>query len=125
MEKTKVYREAFGGDTPARQTLDRIADKWTALVVCVLNRGPRRYNQIRRELPMISQRMLSVTLKGLERDGIAYRRVLASENPPGVEYGLTPLGRTLNGPLEAIVSWAFEHREETEEARRRYDGREG
>lgn len=74
---------------------------------------------------MTSQRMLSVTLKGFARDDLVERRVLVSENPPGVEYALTPLGRTLNEPLEAIVTWAFEHREETEEARRRYDERQG
>ena len=116
-----VYQAAC----PTRQALDRIADKWTALIVCVLNRGPSRHNQLARQLPGISKKVLSSTLKALERDGIAYRRVLAAENPPGVEYGLTPLGRTLNEPLEAVVSWAFEHRGESEEARRRYDERKG
>jgi DNA-binding HxlR family transcriptional regulator len=87
--------------------LSRVGDKWTVLVILILSEEPKRYNQIRREVENISQRMLTVTLRGLERDGLVMRRVFAEKNPPWVEYSLTELGHTLVEPLLALCKWAF------------------
>ena len=86
--------------------LSRVGDKWTVLVILILSEGPKRYNQIRREVESISQRMLTVTLRGLERDGLVTRQVFAEKNPPWVEYSLTELGETLVEPLLALCTWA-------------------
>ncbi|WP_226941920.1 winged helix-turn-helix transcriptional regulator [Pseudooceanicola spongiae] len=86
--------------------LSRVGDKWTVLVILILSEEPKRYNQIRREVENISQRMLTVTLRGLERDGLVMRRVFAEKNPPWVEYSLTELGHTLVEPLLALCKWA-------------------
>lgn len=101
------------------ETLDRIGDKWTVLVVGVLEHGPLRYNEIRRVIAGISQRMLTLTLKALERDGIVERTVYASV-PPRVDYELTELGRNLMVPLRALSDWATKYRPAMLEARRRY-----
>jgi DNA-binding HxlR family transcriptional regulator len=92
----------------ATATLARIGDKWTVLVVGALSQGPIRYNQIRRVVEGISQRMLTLTLKGLEQDGLVSRTVYPTI-PPRVEYELTDLGRTLIVPLRAVHAWAVEH----------------
>lgn len=101
------------------ETLDRIGDKWTVLVVGVLEHGPLRYNEIRRVITGISQRMLTLTLKALERDGIVERTVYASV-PPRVDYELTELGRNLMVPLRALSDWATKYRPAMLEARRKY-----
>lgn len=90
---------------PTRLVLDRIADKWTVLVVGSLALGKRRFGELRREVGGISQKVLTETLRGLERDGIVSRRVYASV-PPKVEYALTDLGRSLTGLVGAIREWA-------------------
>ena len=102
----------------SRQALDRIADKWTALVVYALVAGPKRHGELRRAIDGISQKMLTQTLRSMERDGLLHRRVL-DQVPPHVEYSLTPLGMTLTEPLVAICRWAMEHLPEVQEARRR------
>jgi DNA-binding HxlR family transcriptional regulator len=100
--------DAFHRPSPARQVLDRIADRWTAMVVCALGKGPRRYGELRRDLDGISKKMLTQTLRAMQRDGLVERTVIPA-TPPGVEYALTPLGRTLIAPLTAIIDWADSH----------------
>ncbi len=106
--------------TAISEILARIGDKWTVLVVELLADGPMRFNEIRRTINSISQRMLTLTLRGLERDGLVTRTVYPTI-PPRVEYELTRLGQTLREPLAAIAVWAREHRSSIEEARKRFD----
>ncbi len=100
--------------------LARIGDKWTVYIVRLLANGPMRFSEIRREVSAISQRMLSLTLRGLERDGLVTRTVTPSI-PPRVDYELTPRGLTLIGPLMAIGQWAIENRDYVENSRMEYD----
>src|SRR5215467_14501812 len=100
--------------------LARVGDKWSVLVVTRLGGGPLRFNELRRSIGGISQRMLTLTLRGLERDGLVTRTVYASI-PPRVDYALTPLGCTLIEPLLGLGDWAREHRAAVEEARARFD----
>jgi len=102
----------------SRKVLDRIADKWTALIIHVLAEGTKRHNEIRREIAGVSQKMLTQTLRSLEDDGIVSRKVYP-EVPPKVEYSLTPLGRSLIEPLEAICQWAEKHLPELQAAKAR------
>jgi DNA-binding HxlR family transcriptional regulator len=105
-----------------RQALDRVGDKWSVLVVVMLGEGPRRFSQLRRQIEGISQRMLTLTLRKLERDGLVTRTVRPTV-PPQVEYALTPAGRTLLKPVQALAEWAFEHWPAIQEAQRRFDAR--
>jgi len=100
----------------SRQALDRIADKWTCLIVYALLDGPRRHGELKRAIGGISQKMLTQTLRSLERDGLVERTVIATI-PPHVEYALTPLGQTLSEPLVAICHWAMDHLPELQAAR--------
>lgn len=100
--------------------LARIGDKWTVYIVRLLSRGPMRFSEMRREVSAISQRMLSLTLRGLERDGLVTRTVTPSI-PPRVDYELTAKGLTLIGPLMAVGQWAIENRDYVEAARMKYD----
>src|SRR5215470_810796 len=100
--------------------LARVGDKWTVLVVSILGEGPKRFNELRRALGSISQRMLTLTLRGLERDGLLTRTVEPTI-PPKVEYELTKLGRTLLVPVHALELWAIEHRVGIHEAQQKYD----
>ena len=102
------------------EVLSRVGDKWTILVVGELGNGPRRFNEIRRQLGSISQRMLTLTLRGLERDGLVLRTVFPTV-PPRVEYELTALGRSLLEPVSGLGLWARQHRPAIQEARRRFD----
>src|SRR5687768_7883002 len=88
--------------------LSRIGDKWTVLVVQTLGEGPRRFNELRREIPSVSQRMLTLTLRNLERDGLVNRTVTPSI-PPRVDYELTELGRSLLTPILGLANWALEN----------------
>ncbi|WP_327369263.1 winged helix-turn-helix transcriptional regulator [Streptomyces sp. NBC_01217] len=106
-----------------RQILDRVADKWSLLVIALLDRRRLRFTQLRREIDGISQRMLTVTLRQLERDGLVERTVHAVV-PPRVEYELTPLGGTLHTTIRALVTWTEEHQGEIAVARAAYDARE-
>ncbi len=96
-----VYKKAC----PTRLALDRIADKWTTLIIGMLENRPRRFSELKREIEGISQKMLTQTLRDLERDGLVTRTVYA-QVPPRVEYQLTPLGQTLREPIAAIRHWA-------------------
>src|ERR1039458_4375677 len=91
------------------ETLARIGDKWTVMVVGALSTGPIRYNEIRRRVEGISQRMLTLTLKGLEQDGLVTRTMFPTI-PPRVDYELTELGRKLIVPLQSLYDWAVKHR---------------
>ena len=102
------------------EILARVGDKWTVLVVGVLGNGPKRFSEIRRNLGSISQRMLTLTLRGLERDGLVTRTVYPSI-PPRVDYELTKLGRSLLEPVSAMGLWARQNRATIEVARRRFD----
>jgi DNA-binding HxlR family transcriptional regulator len=102
----------------SRKVLDRIADKWTALIIHVLSSGTKRHGELRRQISGVSQKMLTQTLRSLEDDGIVNRKIYPVV-PPMVEYSLTPLGRSLIEPLEAICRWAEEHLPELEAARER------
>ncbi|OKI01070.1 HxlR family transcriptional regulator [Streptomyces sp. CB02923] len=105
-----------------RQILDRVADKWSLLVIALLDRRTLRFTELRREVDGISQRMLTVTLRQLERDGLV-RRTVHAVVPPRVDYELTPLGATLHDTIQALVTWTEEHQEEIAEARAGYDRR--
>src|SRR3954469_8967864 len=102
------------------EVLSRVGDKWTVLVVTMLGDGPRRFNELRRALGSISQRMLTLTLRGLERDGLVSRTVFPTI-PPRVEYELTALGRSLLAPVSGIGLWARQNRAAIEAARKRFD----
>jgi DNA-binding HxlR family transcriptional regulator len=104
------------------ETLARIGDKWTVLVVELLcgEAGPMRFNEIRRTIGNISQRMLTLTLRGLERDGLVTRTVYPTV-PPRVDYELTKLGHTLRGPLVAVAEWARANRPAIDAARKIFD----
>lgn len=104
------------------ETLARVGDKWTILVVGALSNGPQRYNALRRMIDGISQRMLTLTLKGLEQDGLV-TRTLYPTVPPRVDYELTDLGRSLVGTLSAVAEWAIANRGAMMAARRAYLGR--
>jgi DNA-binding HxlR family transcriptional regulator len=103
-----------------RDVLDRIGDKWTLLVCIELTQGVRRFRALQRAVPGISQRMLTLTMRRLERDGMVRRTVFPAV-PPRVEYSLTPLGRSISGPIRVLAAWAEEHREEIAAARTRWD----
>jgi DNA-binding HxlR family transcriptional regulator len=102
------------------EVLSRVGDKWTILVVSELGQGPRRFNEIRRALGSISQRMLTLTLRGLERDGLVTRTVFPTI-PPKVQYELTKLGRSLLEPVSGIGLWARQHRAAIEAAQQHFD----
>lgn len=109
---------------PIRDVLSQLGDKWTTLIVLALAEGPRRFSAIRRAVPDISKRMLTQTLRDLERDGLLTRRVYPTK-PPSVEYRLSPLGRSLLEPLGALVAWSERTRDEVLAARARFDAAEG
>ena len=112
-----VYR----ADCPSRAILDQIADKWSMLVLAVL-REPRRFNAIKRRLDGITQRVLTQTLRKLERNGMVTRRVI--DGPQlGVEYALTPLGRSLQEPFAQIYDWTVNHMDQIVASQAQYDAR--
>src|ERR1700738_484896 len=102
--------------------LARVGDKWSVFVIMLLGKGPRRFNELKRMVGGISQRMLTLTLRGLERDGLVTRTVFPTI-PPRVDYELTDLGRALRQPVLALGTWAMEHQGEIEGARTKFDGR--
>lgn len=108
---------------PATEVFQRIGDKWTMLIVMSLWGGPRRFSELRRAAPAISQRMLTLTLRNLERDGLVARTVTPSI-PPRVDYELTELGRSLGVCVSQVGLWAVEHFSRMEDARARYDARQ-
>lgn len=105
-----------------RQILDRVGDKWSLLVMSLLDRGTLRFTELRRQIDGISQRMLTLTLRQLERDGLVERTVHAVV-PPRVDYNLSALGRTLLDPINGLVLWTIDHHGEVAAARQAYDDR--
>jgi len=100
--------------------LSRICDKWTVLVVQTLAGGSKRFNELRREIPSVSQRMLTLTLRNLERDGLVSRTVTPSI-PPRVDYELTPLGHSLQKPICGLANWALENVDAIHSAQAKFD----
>lgn len=109
---------------PVRDVLDRLGDAWSFLIVLRLAEGPLRFNELRRRVDGVSQRMLTVTLRSLERDGLVGRTVFPT-TPPRVEYRLTPLGQSLVEPMLALTRWAAANHDGVRAARRRYDAAPG
>ena len=103
--------DPYRPDCPSRRLLDRIGDRWTVLIIGALDSGPRRFGALAARVGGISQKMLTQTLRSLERDGFVTRTVYP-EIPPRVEYELTPLGRSLQVPLHALEQWAVAHMSE-------------
>lgn len=106
---------------PVRDVLDQLGDKWSTLLVITLADGPQRFSALRRAVPDISQRMLTQTLRDLERDGLITRQVYPTK-PPSVDYRLSALGRSLLEPLATLVAWAERHHADIRRARARFDG---
>lgn len=106
--------------TPVREILARVGDKWTILVIMLLSERPWRFNELKRSIEGMSQRMLTLTLRNLERDGLVTRTVYPTV-PPSVEYALTPLGESLCGPVGALGRWALENSPRIDKARRSFD----
>ena len=109
------------GCTTIREVLARVGDKWSVFVITLLGERTMRFTELQRSIEGISQRMLTLTLRGLERDGLATRTVFPTV-PPSVQYALTPLGRTLLDPVRGLAEWATKHREQIQSARDRFDG---
>jgi DNA-binding HxlR family transcriptional regulator len=109
---------------PIRDVLDRLGDAWSVLVILRLGDGPVRFNALKRQVGAISQRMLTVTLRSLERDGLVSRTVHPTV-PPQVEYALTDLGHSLAGPIGGLADWAVTHQGRINENRRRFDTEAG
>lgn len=109
-------------DCEVRQILDRVADKWSLLVIALLERRTMRFSELRRAIDGVSQRMLTVTLRQLERDGLITRTVYP-EVPPRVEYQLTPMGQSLHHVIKELVVWTEEHQHQISAARDAYDSR--
>lgn len=124
----RAMRAAPDGADPeecriVRETFDRVGDKWSLLVVRNLGPGPLRFGALMGAVAGISQRMLTVTLRSLERDGLVSRTVFP-EIPPRVEYALTPLGRSLTGPVTALADWAVASHDRIREHQEAYDARQ-
>lgn len=114
--------DVYNDKCPTRVVLDRIADKWTVLIVGALDEKTKRFGELRREIGGVSQKMLTQTLRGLERDGLITRKVYPSV-PPKVEYALTPLGCTLVDALKDIRKWSEENIKDVLKARKIFDSK--
>lgn len=126
VETVPEFPPALAGheQCPVRHVLDRLGDAWSFLVVLHLGGGPQRFNALKRRIDGISQRMLTLTLRKLERDGLVSRRVRPT-TPPQVEYDLTKLGRSLGAPINALTKWAGDHQTAIDAARAAYDKAQG
>jgi DNA-binding HxlR family transcriptional regulator len=116
-----VRPDVLDRNCESRLALDRLANRWLMLIVYALMDGPRRHGELKRAIDGISQKMLTQTLRSMERDGLVERRVVTTI-PPHVEYALTPLGASVEEPLVAICRWAMEHLPELQRARAAHDG---
>jgi DNA-binding HxlR family transcriptional regulator len=115
-------QQRFAVDCPSRILFDQFADKWSMMVLTVLDGGPQRFNAIRRRLEGVTQKALTQCLRRLERNGLVERRVIAT-SPVAVEYQITPLGRTLQVPFKALYAWTLENIKTVEQARYAFDRR--
>lgn len=122
MHVSALEYSPYAADCPSRQLLDRIGDRWTVLTIGSLVDGPRRYSAIAARVEGVSQKMLTQTLRALERDGLVTRTVFP-EIPPHVEYELTDLGRSLRAVLVPLEDWATGNMDTVERSRDRYDAR--
>lgn len=114
--------DVFAAQCPTRSLLDRLADKWTVLVLSMLDSGPARFNGLKRRIDGVSQKMLSQTLRQLERDGLVTRTVEPTV-PVSVTYALTPMGRSLVAAVQPVIDWAETHMGDVAQAQARYDTR--
>ncbi|MFB8034747.1 winged helix-turn-helix transcriptional regulator [Streptomyces sp. NPDC056004] len=119
--EARAEYDAYLAECPARHLLDRISNKWVSLIVNALAEGPQRYTELSRRLVSVSQKMLTQSLRNLERDGLLTRTVTPSV-PVRVDYALTPLGESLVPVMRAIKAWAEENMDEVRAARSGYDG---
>ncbi|MEE4453511.1 helix-turn-helix domain-containing protein [Novosphingobium resinovorum] len=122
-ETARLTPDVYAADCPTRQLLDRIADKWSVLILTTLGGGGMRFNGLRRRIDGISQKMLSQTLRSLERDGLVLREVVPTV-PVSVSYAVTPLGRELLDALQAMIDWAERRMAAVASAQVAYDRRE-
>jgi DNA-binding HxlR family transcriptional regulator len=122
-ETTCLAPNVYAAECPTRQLLDRIADKWSVLILTTLGEGEMRFNGLKRRIGGISQKMLSQALRSLERDGLVLRRVVPTV-PVSVSYAITPLGSELLGALQAMIDWAERRMVAVSEAQSTYDERE-
>lgn len=120
MNVTKAHAGDCGDCIAAREVLNLVGDKWSVLIVGFLSEGSMRFSELRRSVEGISQRMLTLTLRGLERDGLLTRTVTPT-TPPRVDYALTRLGETLIEPVQALAQWAERNRTTIQAARDRFD----
>ncbi|WP_109506860.1 winged helix-turn-helix transcriptional regulator [Nocardioides speluncae] len=122
-DQAKREYDAFLAACPSRRLLDRLSDKWVTLVLAALARGDRRYSELAREIAGVSQKMLTQTLRNMERDGMVTRTVTPTV-PVTVDYALTDLGRSLQGVMQHVKDWAEAHIDDIEVAREEYDSRQ-
>ena len=122
IDVTEPFIGQTEGCAAVSSVLSRVGDKWSLQVVFCLSDGPRRFNELRRTVGGISQRILTLTLRGLERDGLVTRTVFPTV-PPRVDYELTELGQSLRVQVRALGSWATEHHPSIVQSRREFDGR--
>jgi DNA-binding HxlR family transcriptional regulator len=120
IDRSEIPKPGEGACETTREILDRIADKWSLYIIATLRSGTRRFNELRREIDGISQRMLTLTLRGLERDGLVTRTMFPTI-PPRVDYELTELGQTLLEPVMALVAWAEKNKSVIAESQKRFD----
>lgn len=119
---TDVSKQVEAQACPVQEVLERVAGKWSILIMVAATGGPIRFTELERAIPSISRRMLTLTLRNLERDGLVTRTVHATV-PPKVEYELTPIARELHAALLTLTGWAEHHRETIIAARQAYDAR--
>jgi DNA-binding HxlR family transcriptional regulator len=117
-----LKQQVFKADCPSRVLLNEIADKWSVLILAAICEEPLRFNAIKRRLDGITQKALTQSLRRLERNGIVARQVLPV-SPVAVEYRITPLGRTLEQPFQALYAWTLKYLPEVERAQKEFDGR--
>jgi len=120
MAPSKTKQQVKESCPAVRDVLHRVGDKWSVLVVSLLGDGAMRFSELKRSIEGVSQRMLTLTLRGLERDGLIERTVFP-EVPPRVEYALTRLGKTLLEPIQGLAEWAESHRTSIQDARAKFD----
>lgn len=124
LDTNPAEKLVLNANSEARRTLKVIANRWVSIILCALGDGPKRYSELDAMIEGLSQRMLTRTLKELERNGVV-KRVVHSTKPLNVEYSLTPLGETLYEPLHALCAWAETHMDEVKEARKRFTSQSG
>ncbi len=120
MEDCHIRR--FAAECPSRQLLDQIADKWSMMVLTILDEKPHRFNAIKRRLEGVSQKALTQCLRRLERNGLVVRIVIPA-SPVAVEYRITPLGRSLKSPFEALYDWALANMDDVQRSRELFDAK--